>query len=333
MFSIRTTILIVILCSLNGFLVSAQQVDTSPPFRVQVFVDSAFVRVAPAREAQLAASIFEGDVLEAVGRNMDGRWFEVRRPGRAGNLGWVSDEFVSKSFLIELLPLTDATTGLVGPDPILDTGYAVFVQQASVLRDGPSLESGRLGVVPYGVSVPVIERNQDASWLHVNYLGNIGWISGFNVRITSFNLLDIPEGANLPPPLSAGLPIIPPELQLAQAARLREYLNTQFEMALNLQSFWWSVFLGEVMPCNPPAAITDYQYDVNDIRELPELRRIVPRLDTGVAHLNASIATLQVCGALETSDVISARNAAINAKVIFQAGLGSLNNVEENVIR
>ena len=333
MFKTRLVILIWISCLMMIVTADAQDVSTLPPYRIQVFVDSAFVRATPSADAKPVASIFEGNILEAVGRNLDGRWFEVRRPGRATNLGWVSDEFVSKNFTIELLPLTDSTTGIIGSESIADTGYGVFVQQESTLRDGPLLEAGRLGVVPYGVTVPVIERNADASWLHINYLGNVGWISGFNVRISAYNLLEIPEGLNLPAPLAANLTIIPPELQFAQAARLRTYLDTQLAMAVNLESFWWSVYRREVMPCDPPAAITEYQYNIEDVRELPELNRIVPRLDTGVESLNTSIDTLQICGALDRDDVISARNAAINAKVLFQAGLGNLDNLEKNIIR
>jgi SH3 domain-containing protein len=332
MMKTRLVILIWISCLMMIVTANAQDVPTPPPYRIQVFVDSAFVRAAPSTDAKPVASIFEGNILEAVGRNVDGHWFEVRRPGRATNLGWVSDEFVSKNFTIELLPLTDSTTGVNGSVSIVDSGYGVFVQQESTLRDGPLLEGIRLGVVPYGVTVPVIERNADASWLQINYLGNVGWISGFNVRISAYNLLEIPEGLNLPAPLAANLPIIPPELQFAQAARLRTYLGTQVAMAVNLESFWWSVYRREVMPCDPPAAITDYQYNIEDVRELPELKRIVPRLETGVDSLNASIATLQICGALEGNDVISARNAAINAKVIFQAGVENLDNLEKNII-
>jgi hypothetical protein len=328
----RLVILIWISCLMMIVTADAQDATTLPPYRIQVFVDSAFVRALPSADAKPVASIFEGNILEAVGRNVDGHWFEVRRPGRATNLGWISDEFVSKNFTIELLPLTDSTTGVVGSTAITDSGYGVFVQQESTLRNGPLLEGTRLGVVPYGVTVPVIERNADASWLQINYLGNVGWISGFNVRISAYNLLEIPEGSNLPAPLAANLPIIPPELQFAQAARLRSYLDTQVVMAVNLESFWWSVYRREVMPCNPPVAITEYQYNIEDVRELPELKRIVPRLDTGVASLNASIATLQICGALEGDDVIGARNAAINAKVIFQVGLENLDNLEKNII-
>jgi hypothetical protein len=312
---------------------AAQDITGLPPYRIQVFIDSAFVRAAPNTEAQPVASIFEGDVLEAIGRNADGHWFEVRRPGRATNLGWVSDEFVSKNFTIELLPLTDFTTGVTGVDAIVVADYGVFVQQQSALRDGPSLEAARLGTVPYGVTVPVIERNQDASWLHINYLGSVGWISGFNVRTSAYNILDVPEGENLPPPLAVNLPIIPPELQFAQAARLREYLDEQVAIATSLEAFWWAVYLREIMPCNPPAEIANYVYDINDVRELPELKRIVPRLDTGVENLNASIAVLQICGALEVEDVVVARNAAINAKVIFVAGVGRLDDLEQNIIR
>src|SRR5262245_37450540 len=181
----RLTVLIFSLLMTVFMTAAAQDETTLPPYRIQVFVDSAFVRAAPSANAKPVASIFEGNILEAVGRNLDGHWFEVRRPGRATNLGWVSDEFVSKNFTIELLPLTDSTTGMIGTEAVADTGYGVFVQQESTLRDGPLLEAGRLSVVPYGVTVPVIERNADASWLHINYLGNVGWISGFNVRISA----------------------------------------------------------------------------------------------------------------------------------------------------
>jgi hypothetical protein len=328
----RFLLLSLLVCLTIGIKAILAQDTTLPPYRIQVFVDSAFVRAAPASDAKPVASIFEGEVLEAIGRNLNGKWFEVRRSGRATNLGWVSDEFVSNNFTIELLPLTDFNTGMIGSEVITESEFGVFVLQQSVLRDGPLLEASRLGTVPYGVTVPVIERNADASWIYVNYLGSVGWISGFNVRSSSYNLLNIPEGVNLPPPLAADLDIIPPELQFAQAARLRDYLNIQLDMALNLQSFWWSVYTGDILPCNPPAEITEYQYNIEDVRQLPELKRIVPRLDTGVESLNASIATLQICGALEVDDVISARNAAINAKIIFQAGIGRLDDVEVNVI-
>lgn len=301
-------------------------------FTVQVFVDSAFAHLAPEPSALASASLFEGDILEAVGRNADGTWFEVRRPGRAYKLGWVSDDFVNKNFSIELLPLTDSVTGVVGT-AIVDSGYGVFVQQESVLRSSPSLTGTRVGVVPYGVTLPAIERNQDASWIFVNYVGMTGWISGFNVRRDNMNTMDIPEGANLPALETLIVEIIPPEVQLAQVEALRTYLNEQLVIARSLESFWWNVFQGEIMPCDPPSEITDYIYDANDQRELPELGRIVPRLGVGVESLNSSIATLQNCGALVTDDVLSARNAAINAKVIFSAGLGQLVNLEENVIR
>ncbi|MBZ0292054.1 MAG: SH3 domain-containing protein, partial [Anaerolineae bacterium] len=142
----RLGLLILLSCLILFNTAFAQDEATRPAYRIQVFVDSAFVRAAPSAEAKPVASIFEGNVLEAVGRNADGRWFEVRRPGRVTNLGWVSDEFVSKNFTIELLPLTDSITGVTGADVIADSGFAVFVQQESTLRDGPLLEGGRLGV-------------------------------------------------------------------------------------------------------------------------------------------------------------------------------------------
>ena len=41
------------------------------------------------------------------------------------------------------------------------------------------------------MTVPVLERNYDGSWLHVYYLGYDGWIDAISVRPIP-NLLDIP---------------------------------------------------------------------------------------------------------------------------------------------
>src|SRR4051794_14891073 len=94
---------------------------------VQVLVDSAFTRVVPLADAKPAASVFEGDLLEAIGRNADGTWFEVRRRGHTNNLGWISIKMVSNNFNIEFLPLADAITGVTGSDKIADTNFGAYV--------------------------------------------------------------------------------------------------------------------------------------------------------------------------------------------------------------
>lgn len=327
----RIALLLLLLSCAGVWPASARQ-DSEPSIQqVQVFVDSAFTRVEPLPDAKPAASIFEGDILEAIGRNADGTWFEVRRRNRAYSLGWISTRMVSNNFNIEFLPLTNTTTGVTGTEAIIDSGLAVYVNVESLLRGGPFAESPRVGIVPFGVVIPVMERNWDATRLRVNYLGTTGWISAGNLR-PSFDFTQIPVAPGLPRPQLLEVEIIPPEIQLAQLNRLRDYLTPLNQLSTDLESFWYGVIDGSILPCNPPASLAPFIYTSQDVRELPELRRIVPRIDDGVEMLNDSIGILQDCGAITLETALHARNNATNADIIFSNGLLQLTDLEENVI-
>ena len=303
-------------------------------FEAIVEVESAFVRVLPDFEAEPVASVFELDRLEAVGRNLDGTWFEVRRPGRMTNLGWIFEEMIDWEFRPEFLPLRDISTGVIGESPLTeDSGFAAFIVEGVALRDNPFLlGSTRITNIPPNVTIPVLERNQDGSWLHINYLGYDGWIIGFTARDIP-NLLEIPLAPNLPPLETPEVVIIPPEIQLAQVERLRVYLNERLSLARGLESFWWGVFRGEVMPCDAPPPIPVYAVTDQDVRELPELDRYLPQITRGVELLNTAIAPLLNCGIVTPDEVRVARDSAINARIIFEANLERLALLEENVIQ
>jgi hypothetical protein len=225
------------------------------------------------------------------------------------------------------------TTGVQGPTPLaVDPGYGVYILSDVTLRDQPSIRGRRVSVVPNDNTVPLLERNQDGSWLHVNYLGYDGWVSGFNTRALP-NILDVPEAPGLAPLETIPVVIIPKEVQLAQVQRLRDYINTSRTLAAHLESFWWTVYQGQVMPCSPPAFVTNYPYTDEDVRQLPELKRYIPRLGEAVDYLTAAIEPLYQCGVFDIDAVLDARNSAINAKVIFDATTGRLDDLEENVIR
>ncbi|MBA3868551.1 MAG: SH3 domain-containing protein [Anaerolineae bacterium] len=210
-----------------GLLPAAANDDSAPLVQqVQVFVDSAFTRVVPLPDAKPTASVFEGDVLEAIGRNADGTWFEVRRRNHAYSLGWISTKMVSNNFNIEFLPLTDSTTGITGSDPIVESNFAAYINIESALRGGPFAKSPRIGIVPFGVVIPVMARNWDATRIQVNYLGVAGWVSASNLR-PSYDFMQIPVAPGLPPPQNLEVQVIPPEIQLAQLNRLRDYLMPQ----------------------------------------------------------------------------------------------------------
>ncbi|MCA9913821.1 MAG: hypothetical protein KC496_10755, partial [Anaerolineae bacterium] len=107
----------------------------APSVTVRVLYESAFVRELPTEESEATASVFENDILEAIGRNADGMWIQVRRPGREISLGWIARRLVVVNFDLTTLPLTDNETGVVG-EKIIDTGYAIFVLTEANLRDG-----------------------------------------------------------------------------------------------------------------------------------------------------------------------------------------------------
>jgi hypothetical protein len=302
------------------------------PLRAEVQVESAFVRVLPLADAEPATSVFEDEILEVVGRNLDGLWFEVRRLGRMTNLGWIFNEMLEWEFSPTQLPLTDLTSGLVGIPVESDPGFAAFALENLNIRRLPLLQSERLGLVPISVTVPVFERNQDGSWLFINYLGVEGWINGYGVS-PILNVLDIPMAMGLPPLPTANIVIIPPQIQLEQVERLRAYTLASRDLANNLASFWFTVFQGQTMPCSPPPFVEEYLYSGQDVRELPELQRYVPRLGDANYYLNTSIELLTVCGSFDPDVIRIARNSAVNARIIYDATLGLLDNLEENVIR
>jgi hypothetical protein len=135
----------------------------------------------------------------------------------------------------------------------------------------------------------------------------------------------------LPLPDTVPVVIIPIELQQAQIDRLRAYINGRRGLAAGLEAFWWGVYRGEIMPCNAPPEVIDYPYTGQDIRELPELGRYVPRLITAVDLLETARQPFVNCGVISPSIAADARNSAINARVIFDATLEALDNLEDTI--
>ncbi|MCA9912834.1 MAG: SH3 domain-containing protein [Anaerolineae bacterium] len=296
----------------------------------EVAVESLFVRELPAQESEAVGSLFEDDRLQVIGRNLDGLWFQVRRQGRAFNLGWVLAEYLNYDFSPELLPLTNSEIGLEGETAVIDTGYAVYYRAEGALRNVPFVSGELLLNVPLGAVLPVLARDDSSSWFQVNYRGTIGWVSRAAVRPTP-NIRAVPV-YRVPGVPVIDAPIIAPEIQLAQLERFREYAVASYDVANGLAEFWFQVAQGEVMPCEPPPFVQEYLVGRNDVRELPELDRYVPRFNEGILLLNDSIEPLTQCGVLDRDRVTDARNAAINARIIFSATQGQLDSLEELIL-
>jgi hypothetical protein len=210
--------------------------------------------------------------------------------------------------------------------------FGVYLEEAPILREIPLRDGRRIMALPYQIVVPVLARNQDASWLQVNFFGFQGWIHRASIRERSdvdWNILPVPPGTPLPD--TVPVVIIPIELQQAQIDRLRAFTYDRRGLAAGLEAFWWGVYRGEIMPCNAPAEIVDYPYTDEDVRELPELGRYVPRLVTAVDFMESAREPLLTCGIISPTITIQARNNAINAKLIFDATLQALENLEETI--
>lgn len=302
-------------------------------FRATMLYGSAFIRLAPSVEAEAAASIFEDNIVEVVGRNLDGTWYEVRRPGRAYTLGWLLAEFLDiDEGAPELLPLTDRTTGLTGPQAVTGAAEAAtYAIDNLVLRDSPLTRTGRqIGRIPAGAVVPVVYRNYGGTWLLVNYLGTLGWVATFNTRPAPSALV-VPVAPGLPREAEVVFEQISPEEQRAQVARLRAYLNVTRDLAVGLEYLWGQVVLRQIMPCEAPAYVRDYPYTDADTRQFPELGRYLPRLDAVGAQVNTAIEPLTRCGVFDVEVAIRARDSATNAKVNIDATLGALLLVEDRI--
>lgn len=322
----RGLIFIIMLCVVSV----AQAQEQKTKFKATTKVESALVHVLPSEDAKVVASLFRDNRLEVVSRSLDGSWFEVRRPGRLTNLGWVFNKIIKWDFNPEELPLGDLNTGAIGPNPLTKApAYGAFLKEGLALRQSPDRTSPLIVNIPALVTIPVLERNQDGSWLHVNYLGYDGWMIAFAARIS--NVMAVPEAKGLPPLTTIAVIIIPPEIQQAQIDRLRVFIVKQRDFAAVLEGFWWDVFRGAVKPCEPPAAVLAYNYNDQDIRELPELDRLVPRVMDGITYINDSIHPLDTCGVLSPDVVVDARNDAINAKGILNAELERLKSIEDIV--
>ncbi len=301
----------------------------SSDFVAQVSAPNAWVRSAPTEDAEAIASVFMDDPLLVVGRNLDGTWFQVRRPGRLNNLGWVHYTLLRWGFKQEQLPLTDLTTGLTGDKPLdHDPGDAVYLlNEAQMLR--LPFNGAEVGKVPYLVTVPVRARNQNGTWLLVNYLGVEGWINALTARKLP-DVMALPEQPGLPP-IATSVLVIPRSVQLSEIQKLRDYISFQRDFTFELEGFWSHVFGGDIMPCSPPEFVTAYQYESSQKRAFPELEYLVPRLGDGLDYVNHAITLMSTCGVVNPKLALLGRDDAINARVVFDATLGLLDNIESAI--
>lgn len=299
--------LFIILCALI-LPASAQTASAA------VAVESAFMRDAPAETAALAGSGYDGEILRVVGRSADGLWLNVHRPATPARTAWIRRDLVTFTGDITLIPLTDFVTGVTGPEPLYDTGFAALLTGEAQLRAFPDRFAPSSGVLPIGVVVPILERTPNNFWLKVNYLGTVGWIAEFTAS-TGSSFADIPVAPEVAgDPAYAALEVIDPALQIAQIDRLLAYLTPTYATADYVSIYWVDLQRGETRECLPPADVLPYPASPSDLRELPELRRQTSLLAAALSDINESIAAMRRCGVYISREVNAAYSRALAAR-------------------
>lgn len=312
-----------------GLFPLAAKAQTS--YVLQVTAPSAFLRAAPAVDSPAIASVFENDSLAAIGRNIDGEWLQVARPGNRAKTGWINRKFVALTFEIAQLPLTDATTGVAGPVPVVDTGVAVLMIGEGTLRAAPGRSAARVTVVPADLTLPVVERTPDAQWLKINFRGVVGWVAEFVTR-TSASLNDVPISPEYADNSQfAALEVIPPEVQIAQIDRLLVFVAPVNEAAAGVAAYWKMMGQGETLACNPPPDIPYFVNSPRDLAELPELRRQERSLQQAVDALNAAIEPMRRCGVYLPDEISEAYADALSAQSILKALMQRMENLREKI--
>ncbi|MBK8031821.1 MAG: hypothetical protein IPK17_20525 [Chloroflexi bacterium] len=297
-----------------------------------VRVESAFARALPAFDAEPLASVFDDERLEIISRNLDGSWFEVRRPGRFNTLGWVFEGIMDWDFQPELLPLGDFTTGVVGPYPLTQsTDDAIYVNEGAYLREQPLRRARMIMELPALITIPVLGRNQDGSWVFVNYLGQQGWMIAFAGRPIP-NWLHIPMPPNLPLLETPPVVTIPVELQQAQIDRLRAFIHERYALAAGSRRSGGVCFAGRLcrVPRRRKSSTTP---TVKPMCANCRVRTLCAGGRQAVAYLNRAREPLLHCGIVGPEVTIDARNAAINARVVFDATLERLQILEDEVVQ
>ncbi|MEQ8672004.1 MAG: PA14 domain-containing protein [Aggregatilineales bacterium] len=167
--------------SLDRINTSTDPVTPAPTTGAYLIVDTGRLNVRdqpnPITGNQLTR-ISDGENYTIVGRNADTTWWQINVNGL---IGWVSANYVD-AFNVQNVPITDGTA-VTSPPP--STGVSVTAVANLNIRAAPGIRNALIGRIPGTSSASALGRNQNASWVQVNYNGIVGWVSSAYVRFPS----------------------------------------------------------------------------------------------------------------------------------------------------
>lgn len=192
---------------------STTPISLSSPYNLNI-------RGEPNPDARIVSKMPFGGTAQALGRTSTSSWIFV---DYFGTRGWVAAWLSTLSNDINGLPVV--TTTIPAPThgsgtpqatprvtatpratgtpaartptpgtpmpPLPETGLTVMGPSRVNIRSGPTATASVLKIMPYGIDVPAVGRNEGNNWIQVQYGNTVGWVAAW-VVLASDNTVALP---------------------------------------------------------------------------------------------------------------------------------------------
>jgi uncharacterized protein YraI len=134
--------------------------------------------------------INRGQVYGVVARLADSSWWQINVNGVNG---WVFGQLVSVANGAAVPIVSPSAPTVTVTQPVASpTGFTATTLTNLRLRADPRVSGNNtLTTIPRGTQVAIVGRNATASWLQVNFDGQVGWVSAAFTSITPPLILNL----------------------------------------------------------------------------------------------------------------------------------------------
>ncbi len=143
------------------------------------------VRAAPNTSAEALGMIEPFVEVQINGKDASGAWFRIEYPDGPDGLGWVASQYVQATGIVDV-PVIESEDE--------DTGPSGTLTEPVNVRSGPGTGFDALGLLSAGAVVSLTGKNDDATWLQINFPGGPGgkgWVSAAFVETEDTDELPI----------------------------------------------------------------------------------------------------------------------------------------------
>jgi uncharacterized protein YraI len=157
------------------------------------------VRAGPGAAYASLGMLETGQEVQIIGRNEDESWYIILYPAGPGGRGWIAAQYISLPAGVKIPMPTEVTSTPAGP-----TGLA---SQRINVRSGPGMNFNVLGVLEAKTLVTLTGKNQNSTWLQIEYPGGPderGWVTA--AYIQADGLESLPTLDEYGQPVTPGAP-------------------------------------------------------------------------------------------------------------------------------